>query len=120
MGKALGEEDKRKRDEEREKNLLTADLSTSDDGGKDTALFFFKHGTETKLCSWEWESGEKRGAERQEEQEVDGKVIAVSTWSIAWAVCLEGRQSKGKKWAAACDPTLYSGLGKFGSHTKYS
>lgn len=53
MGKASGEEDKRKRDEEREKNILTADFSTSEDGGKDTALFFFKHGTETKLCSWE-------------------------------------------------------------------
>lgn len=79
----MGEEDKRRRDKER-KNPLTADLSISKDWGKDTALYFFKHGTENQVVQrGVRESGEKRGVERQEEQEVDGKVIAVSTWSIA-------------------------------------
>lgn len=49
MGKALGEEDKRRKDGERKKNLLTTDFSASEDGGKDTALYFFKHGTENQV-----------------------------------------------------------------------
>lgn len=43
MGKVLGEEDKRRRNEG---GLLTADFSASEDGEKDIALYFFKHGTE--------------------------------------------------------------------------
>lgn len=65
------------------KNLLTTDFSTSEDGEKIQLCISSNMVQKTKLCSWELESREKRGAERQEEQEVDGKVIAVSTWSIA-------------------------------------
>lgn len=48
----LGEEDKRERErdkEQKKKNPLTADLSISKDVGKDTALYFFKHGTENQV-----------------------------------------------------------------------
>lgn len=45
----MGEEDKRERDKEQKKNPLTADLSISKDVGKDTALYFFKHGTENQV-----------------------------------------------------------------------
>lgn len=92
MGKVLGGRRRRRRIREgrmrrEEKNLLTADFSASDDGergGEDTALYFFKHGTEKASCAAGRVRAErKKGAERQEEQEVDGKVIAVSTWSIA-------------------------------------
>lgn len=54
-------------------------------GGAVRLCMSFKHATKTKSCSWERvrESRETRGAERCEEQEVDEKVIAVSTWSSA-------------------------------------
>lgn len=50
--------------------------------GRGTA-YYLKNGTEKKLSGWEGDAGEKKGAERYEEQEVNGKVIAVSTWSTA-------------------------------------
>lgn len=51
-----------------EKNLLTADFSASEDGGKDSALFIFKHGTENQVVQLgvrerrEKGGGETRGA----------------------------------------------------------
>lgn len=62
------------------KNLLTADFSTSQDWGEEIQLC----GTENQVVQLGVrELREKRGLERHEEQEVDGKVIAVSTWSRA-------------------------------------
>lgn len=58
-------------------------MSTSEVGGRETAFLLKKMGQKKMLSSWEGDSGEKKGAERHEEQEVDGKVIAVSTWSKA-------------------------------------
>lgn len=67
MREVLGEEDKRRRHEEG-KNLLTADFSASEDRGKDSALFIFKHGTENQVVQLgvrerrEKGGGETRGA----------------------------------------------------------
>lgn len=60
-------------------------------------LFFFKMAQKSKLGVRE----HREGVERHEEQEVDGKVIAASTWSVAYAVCPRNtKQVQGGVWVS--------------------
>lgn len=51
---------------------------------RNRCVFVFLHIKHRKpSCALVSERAERMGVERREEQEVDGKVIAVSTWSTA-------------------------------------
>lgn len=82
-----GKEEEDKRRKEGRKNLLTADFSTSDDRGWGVGFsFVFLQRWHRKPKLWSGEGERGGGGERRRdkrEQEVDGKVIAVSTWSVA-------------------------------------
>lgn len=82
--KALGEEDEGRRDKERK---ISLNRRSSEDGGKRYSFVFLQTWHRNQVVQLgAREQREKEGEERHEEQEVDGKVIAVSTWSIACAV----------------------------------
>lgn len=83
-------------------------------------MCFFKDGTESQVVQLGRERVRRRRREKKRErrrdkrqQEVDGKVIAVSTWSEARAVVLggEANERRGEEGAAAFDscPVLGSG-----------
>lgn len=81
---SVGEEERREGGIRRDKNPLTADMSISKDGGNDTALYFFKHGTENQVVQQGLRERRKKGGWRDKRnRKLMGKVIAVSTWSIA-------------------------------------
>lgn len=88
-------------------------------------MFLQRWHREPSCAAGEREGEEKKKGKKRErrrdkrQQEVDGKVIAVSTWSEARAVVLGGeaneRRGEERRELPRLTPALYSALGKFPS-----